>query len=50
MKDKVHEYLATIGKRGGEAGTGKAKRRSPEQYREMAKKSAKVRRAKKGNQ
>lgn len=43
---KVKDYLASIGKKGGEAGTGKAKRRSPEQYRAMAKKSAQVRKAK----
>ncbi len=43
---KVKHYLASIGKKGGEAGTGKAKRRTPEQYREMAKKSAQVRKAK----
>ncbi len=42
----ITKYLASIGKKGGEAGTGKAKRRAPEQYREMAKKSAQVRKAK----
>jgi hypothetical protein len=42
----VTKYLAAIGKKGGEAGTGKAKRRTPEQYREMAAKSAEMRRAK----
>ncbi len=46
MSDKIKDYLAFIGKKGGEAGTGKAKRRTPEQYREMAKKSAQVRKAK----
>jgi hypothetical protein len=43
---EVTKYLASIGKKGGEAGTGKAKRRTKEQYREMAKKSAQVRKAK----
>lgn len=43
---KIKDYLASIGKRGGEAGTGKAKARDPEHYRKMAAKSAKVRRAK----
>jgi hypothetical protein len=43
MPDKITDYLASIGKKGGEAGTGKAKRRTTEQYREMAKKSAQVR-------
>jgi hypothetical protein len=43
---RVKDYLASIGKRGGEAGKGKAKRRSPEQYKAMAAKSAKVRKAK----
>jgi hypothetical protein len=42
---EVTKYLAAIGKKGGEAGTGKDKRRSPEQYREMAAKSAEVRKA-----
>jgi general stress protein YciG len=39
---KVREYLAEIGRRGGQA-KGPRKARSPEQYREMAKKSAQVR-------
>lgn len=39
------DYLASIGKKGGEAGTGKAKRRTREQYQEMARKSAQVRKA-----
>jgi hypothetical protein len=46
MPDKITKYLAAIGKKGGEAGTGKAKRRSREQYQEMARKSAETRRKK----
>ena len=42
--NEVTNYLASIGKRGGEAGTGKAKRRTREQYQEMARKSAETRR------
>jgi hypothetical protein len=44
VADQVAKYLAAIGKRGGEAGTGKAKKRSRKQYQEMARKSAEVRR------
>jgi hypothetical protein len=40
----VTKYLAAIGKKGGEAGTGKAKKRSRKQYQEMAAKSAAARR------
>jgi hypothetical protein len=40
---KVTDYLASIGKKGGEAGTGAKKRRPREQYQEMARKSAQVR-------
>jgi hypothetical protein len=47
---QITKYLASIGKRGGEAGKGKAKRRSPEQYKAMAAKSAKVRKAKRDDQ
>ncbi len=47
MADPVKDYLASIGKKGGEAGTGKAKRRAREQYQAMAAKSAQVRKAKK---
>jgi hypothetical protein len=46
MKSAVTEYLASIGSKGGKAGTGKAKRRSKKQYREMALKSAAAKRAK----
>lgn len=46
MADRIKDYLAAIGKKGGEAGTGKAKRRTRKQYREMAAKSAEARRAK----
>ena len=41
----ITKYLASIGKKGGEAGTGKAKRRTKAQYKAMAAKSAQVRRA-----
>lgn len=41
----ITKYLASIGKRGGEAGIGKAKRRSKAQYKAMAAKSAQIRRA-----
>jgi hypothetical protein len=43
------DYLASIGKRGGEAGTGAKKRRTREQYQEMAKKSAQVRKVKRAS-
>jgi len=36
MKDAVKQYLSSIGARGGRAGTGQAKRRSPSHYRKMA--------------
>lgn len=36
MKDAVKEYLATIGSKGGKAGTGKSKARTPEQARKAA--------------
>jgi hypothetical protein len=49
VSDKIKDYLASIGKKGGKAGTGKTKRRTPEQYRGMAKKSAQVRKAKQLN-
>jgi hypothetical protein len=45
---QISKYLAEIGGRGGKA-TGKRKARSPEQYREMAKKSAQVRKAKRAS-
>jgi len=47
---QITKYLASIGKKGGEAGTGKAKRRSREQYQAMAAKSAQVRKAKRAAQ
>ena len=40
---EVKKYLASIGAKGGKAGTGKAKRRTKKQYQEMAAKSAQVR-------
>lgn len=45
--DAVKKYLSKIGSKGGKAGIGQKKVRSPEQYREMALKSAEARRAKK---
>jgi hypothetical protein len=43
---QVKDYLASIGAKGGKAGTGKAKKRTKAQYQAMAKKSAAVRKAK----
>jgi hypothetical protein len=45
---QISKYLAEIGSRGGKA-KGERKKRSPEQYREMAKKSAQVRKAKRAS-
>jgi hypothetical protein len=45
---KVSDYLAKIGSKGGKA-TGERKKRTPEQYRDMAKKSAQVRKAKRAS-
>jgi hypothetical protein len=45
---KVSKYLAEIGSRGGKA-KGERKKRSPEQYKAMAKKSAQVRKAKRAS-
>jgi hypothetical protein len=36
MKKEIREYLAQLGKKGGKAGTGKAKTRSREHYRQAA--------------
>ena len=47
MVDTLKEHLRKAGTIGGRAGTGKAKRRSREQYQAMAAKSAQVRKAKK---
>jgi len=33
MKDEIRQYLAEIGRKGGAAGTGKAKARTSEQAR-----------------
>jgi hypothetical protein len=43
VTDKIKDYLASIGKKGGEAGKGKSKTRDPEHYKAMAAKSAKAR-------
>ena len=45
--NQVTNYLAAIGKKGGESGKGAAKRRTRKQYQEMAAKSAEARKAKK---
>jgi hypothetical protein len=46
---EVREYLARLGKRGGEAGKGAAKKRgSPAYYQRLAKLAAKARKAKRG--
>ncbi len=45
--EEVRRYLSAIGKRGGAAGTGKAKRRgSSAYYQELAKLAAAARKAK----
>lgn len=36
MSDAVQKYLASIGSKGGKAGTGKSKARTPEQARKAA--------------
>lgn len=36
VKDAVKAYLAEIGRKGGAAGTGARKCRSPEHYKKMA--------------
>ena len=45
-KDAISKAAAALGKRGGEAGTGKAKKRSEEHYRLAGIKSGKARRKK----
>jgi hypothetical protein len=45
-KDAISKAAAALGKRGGEAGTGKAKKRSAEHYRLAGIKSGKARRKK----
>lgn len=37
LTNPVKNHLADLGKRGGTAGTGESKRRSPEHYRRIAK-------------
>jgi hypothetical protein len=47
--DKIKDYLATIGSRGGKAGTGDSKRRDqkdPDYYKRISKKAAEARKAK----
>lgn len=36
IESNVHEYLAKIGRKGGRAGTGKCKARTPKQARKAA--------------
>jgi len=49
VKEAVKAYLAEIGRKGGAAGTGSKKRRSPEHYRKMGlARMAKAKRKKKG--
>ena len=45
-KDAISKAAAALGKRGGVAGTGKAKKRSTEHYRLAGIKSGKARRKK----
>ena len=44
MSDAISKAAAALGKRGGEAGTGKAKKRSKEHYRLAGIKSGEARR------
>ena len=44
MSDAISKAAAALGKMGGEAGTGKAKKRSAEHYSAAGKKSGEVRR------
>jgi hypothetical protein len=45
MKNEVQQYLKEIGSRGGKAGTGKAKARTPEHYKRMTEARERKRRA-----
>jgi hypothetical protein len=45
-EDPIKQAAAALGRRGGEAGRGAAKRRSVEHYRMAGRKSVEVRRAK----
>lgn len=46
MSDAISKAAAALGKRGGKAGTGKAKKRSAEHYRLAGIKSGEARRKK----
>jgi hypothetical protein len=46
-EDPIKQAASALGKRGGEAGRGAAKRRSAEHYRMAGRKSGEVRRLKK---
>jgi len=43
LNQRMRRYLAVLGKKGGEAGTGDAKRRSPEHYQHMVARRAETR-------
>ncbi len=45
-EDPIRQAAAALGKRGGEAGRGAAKRRSAEHYQMAGRRSVEVRRAK----
>ncbi len=46
LNQRMRRYLAALGKKGGEAGTGEMKRRPPAHYQVMVRARAKKRRAK----
>jgi general stress protein YciG len=46
-EDPIRQAAAALGRRGGSAGRGEAKRRSAEHYRTAGRKSGEVRRLKK---
>jgi len=46
-EDHIKQAAAALGRRGGEAGRGEAKRRNVEHYRMIGRKSGEVRRLKK---
>ncbi len=43
VKEEIRRYLAALGKKGGAAGTGKAKRRGPAHYQRITKLAAEAR-------
>ena len=46
----LRKHLAALGKKGGEAGKGDAKRRSPAHYKRIAKLAVEARRAKRDSE